>query len=308
MNYVAYKMEFPNGIHLGKTSIEESEFTFAADTLFSALCQEALRFGEDKLQTLYTKVKNGALCFSDALPCIGDAMYVPKPMLKIETGETGDSRVKKAYKKLSYIPVRELEGYLKGVLDICAEKERFDKFGSAYTQTSAAVRGQEETNPYRLGVYRYAKENGLYIIIGYGQEEDHSFVKMLLESLSYSGIGGRRHSGLGRFELSAVAMPEILTERLEKSGEKYMTLSVSLPTESELPGVVCDAQYSLIKRSGFVASFDYADEFLRKQDLFVFAAGACVTKKYNGDVYDVASGGRHPVYRYAKPIFLEVSI
>ena len=35
--------------------------------------------------------------------------------------------------------------------------------------------------------------------------------------------------------------------------------------------------------------------------------GACVINKYMGSVYDVSAGGRHPVYRYAKPMFLEVT-
>ena len=29
---------------------------------------------------------------------------------------------------------------------------------------------------------------------------------------------------------------------------------------------------------------------------------------FAGDIYDVSEGGKHPVYRYAKPIFMGVSL
>ena len=67
-----------------------------------------------------------------------------------------------------------------------------------------------------------------------------------------------------------------------------------------------DANYSVIKRSGFVASEQYADEHLRKHDLYVFSAGSCFLQKFNGDIFDVSSKGKHLVYRYAVPMFMGV--
>ena len=75
--------------------------------------------------------------------------------------------------------------------------------------------------------------------------------------------------------------------------------------EEELENVLKDARYRVIKKSGFAASTQYAKD-QRKRDLYVLAAGACVTQMYEGDVYDVGTGEAHPVYRYAKPIFMEV--
>ena len=43
MNYKIYKMIFTQGVHFGAHSLEKSEITFQADTLFSALCIEALK-------------------------------------------------------------------------------------------------------------------------------------------------------------------------------------------------------------------------------------------------------------------------
>ena len=86
----------------------------------------------------------------------------------------------------------------------------------------------------------------------------------------------------------------------------YMTLSVSLPNESEMESVLEDARYKIVKRSGFVASSNYRER--RKRDLYVLAAGACVTHKFEGDIYDVGSDDGHAVYRYAKPVFMEVRV
>ena len=45
MNYQAYKLKFQGAVHLGKNRLENGEFVFCADTLFSALCHEALKRG-----------------------------------------------------------------------------------------------------------------------------------------------------------------------------------------------------------------------------------------------------------------------
>ena len=88
-----------------------------------------------------------------------------------------------------------------------------------------------------------------------------------------------------------------------------MTLSVSLPTDDELESALEGAEYLLIKRSGFVASEEYAKEQRRRRDLYVLKAGACIRRPYQGDVYDVADpDGGHPVYRYARPMFMEVDV
>jgi CRISPR-associated protein Csm4 len=157
-----------------------------------------------------------------------------------------------------------------------------------------------------VGVFHFSEGNGLYIIVGYEEEKAKMLAEDLLDSLSYAGIGGKRSAGLGRFEFRTCKLEESLKVRLQEKGTRYMSLSVSLPKEEELERVVAGADFQMIKRSGFVASSQYADEFLRKKDLYVMNAGACFRKVFDGDVYDVASIGKHPVYRYAKPLLMEV--
>lgn len=188
------------------------------------------------------------------------------------------------------------------------ERERFQKeFGYKETKVSAAVRGMEETMPYRVGIFHFKPKSGLYMILGYDGQEDAALVEECLEALSFSGIGGKRASGLGRYVLQSSPLPENLRKCLGAAGSSLsMTLSVCLPREDEMELSLERASYLLVKRSGFVASETYAREQLRKRDLYVMQAGSCFHNQFEGDVYDVSDGGSHPVYRYAKPLFMEV--
>ncbi len=307
MKYKAYKLAFTSGIHIGKKMLVDSTLGIHADTLFSALCQEALKMGNDTLKELYGYACDGMFLISDAFPYIGDTCYLPKPMKRIATENQGDSTLKKLYKKLTYIPADKLDVYLRGELDARWETNKMRDLGHSTTRTSAAVRGKANAEPYHVGVYQFNAGNGLYIILGYANENVLNMAETLLECLSYSGIGGRRSSGLGRFELYNMKFDKSMEDRLTRTGKEYMTLSVSLPEDNELEVALEDADYRLIKRSGFVSSYTYSNEYLRKKDLYVLDSGACVINKYKGVVYDVSAGGSHPVYRYAKPMFLEVT-
>ena len=279
-------MIFPVGIHLGNKLSDESMFTVLADTLFSALCQEAVKNGS--LDELVSAVKDNKLLISDAMPFIGDTYYIPKPLVKIQTESQGNSKLKKAFKKLSYIPSDKLEVYLKGQLD--AEKEN------------------DKPSPYRVGVFNFNEGNGLYVIVGYEDDDTLYLVSDLLESLSFSGLGGRKSTGLGRFELKSGELDDIILKRLNDNSKVKTSLSVALPTEEELPTVIENSRCKMLKRSGFVASTTYADEYLRKNDLYVFSAGSTFTKDFLGDVYDVSNNGNHSVYRYAKPMLMGVDL
>lgn len=349
MEYKIYKFNFTAGVHFGENSLEDGGFTLCADTLFSALCQERLKQGAQELEELIARTRAGRLWLTDAFPYIGNTYYLPKPMLRIETeDQQGDSVLKKAYKKLSYVPADKLKEYLAGELDVIQEYNRFrENLGHKEIKTSAAVRGLEETKPYRVGIYRFLPGNGLYMIAAGEEEEDIQLLEEVLVSLELSGIGGKRSAGLGRYQLEQEHVPEelkcrfgcgqpsagrkILSQRLgncsdfsicedlrkrkdnilpqcqeRQAGPVFMALSVCLPREEELEEALEQANYLLLKRSGFVAFETYAKEQLRKRDLYVMQAGSCFRKQFAGDVYDVSDGGSHPVYRYAKPLFLEV--
>lgn len=309
MEYKGYKLSFPNGVHFGNNALENSEYTFSADTLFSALCQEAVKYGNDYLEKLYDLCKNGDILLSDGFPFINDNYYIPKPTIRIEFDNKKDYKAKKAFKNLKYIPVDKLDDFLNGRLDTSAEKEYFNEnFGRSFIKTSI-IKDDEETTPYRIGIYQYHKQSGLYIIVGYNSIDNLYFIEELLDSLSLAGIGGRRSTGLGRFELKPIKdVNSVFANRLNKKGSSHMTLSISLPKEDEIEDALLGSKYVLVKRSGFVSSNSYADTNMRKNDMYLLKSGAFIKNTYVGDVYDVSDGGNHPVYKYGKPMFMEVSV
>lgn len=305
MKYVMYRLKFPVGVHLGEKNLDESNYSFSADTLFSALFMEAMKRGEEAADDFFKAVKKDRILLSDAFPYIDDTIYLPKPMKKVVSkGNEGDSVLKKAYKKLNYVPFDRMDEYLQGNLDVAGEQEKLKSLGKSMLKTSVAITGREETEPYHVGVYYFSENAGLYIIVGFNDTEMEALFWDLLDALSFTGIGGKKSSGIGRFGVTS--QKELSADFFERENGKngYMTLSVSLPQGEMLEEVLRLSQgYQMLERSGFVASEGYAPEQRKKNNLYVFRAGSCFTEKFSGSIYDVSSEGAHPVYRYAKPLF-----
>ena len=140
----------------------------------------------------------------------------------------------------------------------------------------------------------------------------HYRVKICVLSPVYIGsgekIGKKEHIYMPWNHHVIIPNVEKMYMDLQKKSDRYMLLSVALPADEELENAMENASYLLEKRSGFVASSDYAEEWRKKKDLYVFTAGSCFVNCFAGDIYDVSEGGKHPVYRYAKPIFMGVSL
>lgn len=303
MEYRLYKLSFITPVHFGTGVLNESAICFCADTLFSALYIEALKL--NIADEFYSAVDRGRLRFSDAFPYIGKQYFLPKPMVYVEPKEQGNSVVKKQYKKLKYLPIEELQNFLSG--DLIPENCSLRELGREYSQVMSAVRREEEDAlPYRVGNYIFEENCGLYVIAVIEDKDTRELLENLFDSLSYSGIGGKRGSGKGRFVLKQGTMSESLKTMLDQKSNRYMLIASALPKETEMETALNGASYQVQKRSGFVYSANYADEETKKRDLYTMQAGSCFAEKFEGDIYDVSEGGNHPVYRYAKGLFLGV--
>lgn len=237
-----------------------------------------------------------------------------------ETQEQGNSIRKKQFKNMKYVPIEYIKAYMKGEypekhLEDCKE------IGKEGVKTAVAVRGHEEPEPYRVSAYYFNAGNGLYLILGSSGEVAEILFDDLMESLSYSGLGGKKSAGLGRFEYAKKTVPEMLGKALRNgsegvsghfgqsmSGGYVVLMSTALPEVGKLESVLADASYSLLKRSGFVDSTTFDDQQMRKKDLYVLAAGSCMKNVFDGCMVEEKNGGRHPVYRYAYGLFLEVDV
>lgn len=302
MNYTIYKLRFTAPVHFGNGVLNESAHSFCADTLFSALYIEAIKLG--CAAALLNSVEKDQLLLSDAFPYMHEQYFLPKPMLYVEPKEQGDSTLKKQFKKLKYIPIEKLSSFLSGTMNPrgCSLHD----LGREYSQVMAAVRREEETLPYRVGNFLFQEDCGLYVLTATENEEIQRLFESLMQSLSYTGIGGKRGSGKGRFVLKKEKLPKTLQEMLKRDSDRYLLLSTALPQEEELETALTDASYLLQRRAGFVYSESYAEEQMKKRDLYTLQSGSCFRNRFRGAVYDVNEGGSHAVYRYAKGFFLGV--
>lgn len=310
MEYKICKLKFKSGVHLGNGRLTDASYLLYADTLFSALCIEAVRSGGDqRLESLVRCVRNDQFKISNAFPYIGNRLFLPKPMIFPSTNQRKEKEENgKEYKKLQYISVENISDYLSGNLDPRKEREQLKQLGKEDFQDKVAIANQEKPEPYHVGIYYFKPNAGIYFLVGVENKMIWREFYELLVMVSIEGIGGRRSSGLGRFELEVNEVPEKLNMRLNKAEKaKYkMSLSICLPQTEEMEKSLDGAMYLLEKRSGFIASETYANTLKKKKDLFCFKPGSVFTNTFAGDVYDVSIGGTHPVYRYAKPFFMGV--
>ena len=104
------------------------------------------------------------------------------------------------------------------------------------------------------------------------------------------------------------AQTQWLYESLTAEKERSVLLSASLPREEELEQALEGATYQLVRRGGFVASDTYAETPQKKKTQYFFRSGSVFGHRFTGDLYSVGGFGEHPVYRYAKPMFLGVDL
>ena len=276
-----------NGVHFGKGNLDSTDITFHADTLFSALFQEALKL--EKQELFLQKVSEGKIIFTDAFPYIRKNYYVPKPMISVQIKDEkkqGDSRQKKLFKNLKYIPVNTISDFVNGTFPE-EHMEDLKYLGNQKMKVSVGIRGMEDPEPYRVSIWYFNEGTGLYILAGYEDKEDLELLTELLESLQYTGLGGKKSSGLGRFECRACALPEHMKKILLEKSHKNMLLSTALPEDTELEEVLKESSYMLLKRSGFIDS-------------------TCFNRTFKGQIIEEKNGGTHSIFRYAKAFFLGV--
>lgn len=310
MNAKIVRLTFLSPVHFGRGRLSDSAFTCDAGTLFSALFIEALK--NDASADLLRAAQSGEFSISDAFPYIHGSLYLPKPMAarQTETASTvvQDSRARKASKKLLYLPSRTFKKYLQGDFDAIGELEAFSKgLGSPYVQTKVNLtrESKDDADPYVIGGFSFAHDAGIYFIV-----EGSYDVRPLLDSLQYSGLGGKRTSGYGRFSykienLSSTELEPLFSGQM---GDRSVLLSTAMPKLAELDDSLLEgAHYRLIRRGGFVQSSTHGPTFQKKRDQFLFAAGSVFTKRFSGDVFDVNQTPQaHPVYRYARALWLGV--
>ena len=69
------------------------------------------------------------------------------------------------------------------------------KFGKSKIQAKVSVKQDTDNEPYNVGVYKFDDECGLYFIAKIAEDYVKDF-KIIMDSLSYKGIGGKVSSAV----------------------------------------------------------------------------------------------------------------
>ena len=297
MTYKMYIMNFHTA-HFGAGSLDSSKMTFAADRLFSALAIEAKKMG--KMEEFVSIAGQDEFVLTDAFP-YKSGPFLPKPIgfPKFEQPDlTTDvkevRRQAKMAKKLQFIPLDKFDSYVNGTL--------FKDADHAVTNIVTKNQPHVDGNLFQVSTVRFRDASSLYVIAN-----ESELLNELMASLQYTGIGGKRSSGYGQFDLTILDFPDSFKNRLTKVHQgPVMTLTTSLPVEKELEYAMETGSYLLSKSSGFALSTETKENF-RKQDLYKFASGSTFSETYTGQIVDVRPlDFPHEVLNYAKPLFFKM--
>ena len=328
MQYRLYKLKFETPVHFGSerkgTSLENVNATCHSDTLFSAICHEFVKlYDELELDDYKDLFEDGKILISSMFPYKNEDLYLPKPSVIVERSNTKEVEYsnKKKMKKLEFIKLSDFKRYL-GCLK---SGEPFDfneseyEFAKYSDNAKVALRtdesedfddGKRNNNKiYHVGTYSFCEDAGLYFIVRFEDEDEIARFDKIVESLGYSGIGGKRSSGYGKFKvISCEVPPSDMLELLNKKAEYNMAISLVSPDENELEQDFSSCYYNLINRGGFIYSTDYADTMQKRKNLVMFKEGSCFDVDLSGTIQDVSNGGKHPVYRYGKALKIGVEV
>lgn len=313
MEYSLYKLKFTTGIHIGidrgGQSLDNTLMTIHSDTLFSALCCEYVKTGD--INSLYESFEKDRLVISDALPYYEDRLFLPKPIIFNRTSrQQSDSSLKKKFKSIEFIPLDAFDKYINGL-----QGEEVDpgileyEFGRSQVDTKVAINGQTHPMPYNVTSWRFNDKSGLYIVVGYQDNNALALFQEALTLLSLSGIGGKQSSGLGKFSFEKMNSPSLLKKMLEKTDAQYqMLLGTALPRDNELNEKLDGGWYSVIRRGGFIRSETYSPNPIKKRTVYMLSPGSCLRNRFKGEIINVANGGPHPVWRCCKTLFVGVNL
>ena len=337
MSYLLYKLRFPNGIHIGTASgntLEETMISVYSDTFYSALYNEYMKlYNNDEL---YKISESGDFLVSDLLPFkekedISTDFYLPKPFISIQRDETtkekNDEEVidRKKVKATNFIPADKLKEYFSFLKTGKNFPEIDDDFGKKelYTKNKVSLKN-EDTKLYNIEVFKFNEKSGLYFIVKLPKDEKwQEIFENILESLSLTGIGGKKNSGFGQFIIKEDAMifdglnfekfesesDVFINRALYSDEEKFFSISSYSPKMEEIEKLKeSENYYQLIKRSGFVNSSLYSEQAEKRKQVYMLSSGSVLSFKPEGKMLDLNLHGKHSIYRMGKPIVLGVKI
>ena len=332
--YLLYKLKFPNGIHIGEVGsigLEATALTVPSDTFYSAIYSEYMKLYND--DELLEMSESGKFKISDLLPFKNPkkyevSFYLPKPFISIERKKRNEEQTvdRKKVKALTYIPANKLKEYC-SFLEKGTDFPEIDQdFGKKQLYTKNKIsRIGEDTELYNIEVFKFNEESGLYFIVELPEEWQDKF-ENILNSLSLTGIGGKKTSGYGQFLLEEDPMlfdgedfemiesedDAFINRALyRRENNEYLLLSSYSPSleQNEVEKIKEEGNgYHLIKRSRFVNNSSYSENPQKRKQVYMISSGSVFNFIPEGRLLDLKLNGNHSIYRMGKPIILGVDL
>ena len=325
-NYII-KFKFTTPVHFGtleqRSDLGNTDFVMQNDSIFSAICIQANKmYGQSGIDKLVDMCNNN-FAISSMMPYVSETYFLPKPLIVYNLNDNIKNEKDKYYgkklKNLKYIPISQFDDFnykLKNniEIDIKSIYDKIEHIGNYDTIQKVRVsRIEEDSEPYHIGIFNFEKNSGTYILLQI-DDNDLTFLTKILYSLSYDGFGGRKSNGYGKFTFEIFDLEKSqnndlknLSDMLKRKSEKYMTLSLFLPKESNESTLDENSFFTISRRSGFVSSEQYNENLVKKSDIYALNVGSTFSHKLNGQLKDVSTNiGTHSVYKLLKPIFLGV--
>lgn len=331
MIYYIYTLKFFSPVHFGDSAnggnLDKVSMVCSADTYFSALINEADIMESENVPGLINKFQSGDIVISSLFPYYNEddelQFYLPKPVITAGESKTEiknfqemkkmATKMKKSKKSL-YVRASEIEKFLSSI--------KYNKVFEAETPVFAVPLNTQKVNcrydeplPYFVGGYRFSDNTGLYFIAGFENEADIESFNLLVESLGYNGIGGKKSSGFGKYELSDdpieiseedyIYDDDLALAKMLKNGnfDLYMSIAPVSPAVTDIETVKKGA-YKIIKRSGFVYSAA-SDNDVKKNDVYMIAEGSTFPSKIEGKlIQEHFEHLKHNVYRNGMGLFV----
>ena len=331
MDYYIYPLRFLTPVHFGDTAqggtLEDISITFSADSFFGACCSE-LSHNETSLASFVELVATNQIQMSSLFPYYQKRdeweFYLPVPMMTIDTPDivvTNFEETKHEATKQKKLKKRAFmrASYIKDFSSVIQNDTAMDipNFVQQNTTTQVNMRG-EQSRPYYVGNYQFAKGAGLYIIVGFSNDDTKALFDELIISLGLSGIGGKRSSGYGKFELSddPILLDEYglytddkaLYNLITADTNTYLCISTCVPQNEEEIQSLKQGQYKVKKRSGFVVT-EGADTQVKRNSYFSLVEGSTCPTKLQGHMLEIQSNVLpHKVYRNGLGFWIGVDV
>ena len=329
------KLCFRSAIHLGENvsgiGIEESQLIAHSDTLFSCLINSyaQLHSGNlsavDKLLKLFCKGEppfriTSAFPFETTYNS-GIVYYLPKPLVDPpEFYSWAKQKYGKLVRNTQLVQISTFQNWLTGEeVDLSAlEKQNIGGFCTREIRPQhARDRLTDATNIYHEGLTHFHRGAGLYFLVELNNMNLNEF-KAMLKQAGMNGLGGRRSSGKGVFDVTENTISELDDnwQNLFDLGAQdgFINLSLCLPEPNTIANLDPVA-YQLVPRKGWC--YSSVDPLQRKrQTVTMFGEGSVFRKQPIGTLADVTpqesnqSPGftTHNIYRYGISITLPIKI